>query len=328
MLNRLSSSWSLFTDSFRVFGKYPVLIVPIVFSWLLYAPIVLWAQFFAPWDSLSAGQIFLVVFLIGWAFALLLSLSCAWLLELVQQIESGEPASLGTAWRELVSKDLRAIIPLSLVWAVLWFILTVLEAIFSRRNRDSSQDLNAQSAAEALGGDGPFSWLRLGFQMLQKVVRMVMFLILPAVAWEDKGFGDATRRGLSVLRQTLVQFFAGYALTEAAAAIIFIPPAIMFELADKQHVAFPTWAWYLCILYVAFATSYSIYLEQMYTAELFMWFLLWERAKADAIAKGAPAPALTDVPRPQVIDGTPDLISMPSTTMAQPPAPPAPPAAA
>ena len=322
MFDKLKSSWGLFTDSIRVFGKYPLFIVPLVLSWCVYAPIVLWMQFFAPWATYSGGQVLLIVFLVLWAFALSLSLSCAWLLELLQQVESGKEPALGPAWQEVLGRDLKAILPLSLVRAVLWFILTLIEAIFSRRKNSDSGDFNAESAARALGDDGsPFSWARLGFRYAEKALRMVMFLILPAITWEDKGLTDATKRGFKVLRKMLLPFVAGFALTEAAASIIFIPPAIMFYVG--KQTTFPDWAWYLCILYLCFATSYSIYLEQMYTAELFMWYLFWEKAQAAAQAAGETAPELNAVPMPSLLDGIPGLLVKPGPNI-KPPEPPAP----
>jgi hypothetical protein len=117
---------------------------------------------------------------------------------------------------------------------------------------------------------------------LKKGVRMVMFLIMPAIAWDNLGFFAATKKGLSVLRAHLGDFASGYALTYAAAAIVFLPPWIIFELRTGRHsnpplIHFSDSVWVVTTIYVGLAWSFCIYLEQMFMAQLYLWHMKWER---------------------------------------------------
>ena len=59
---------------------------------------------------------------------------------------------------------------------------------------------------------------------------------------------------------------------------------------------------------MAFAWSFTIYLEQMFTAELYLWSLKWEQAVHKAQQENKPLPELIDVPRPSILDEVPDLL--------------------
>jgi hypothetical protein len=50
--------------------------------------------------------------------------------------------------------------------------------------------------------------------------------------------------------------------------------------------------------------------QQLFAAELYAWFLIWEDACERACAEGTPAPAPTDIKRPSVVDGVPDLVAV------------------
>ena len=138
---------------------------------------------------------------------------------------------------------------------------------------------------------------------------MIVFLIMPAFAWEDLGTGKSYRRGLSILKQRISEFISGYTLSYLAGVIVFLPPGLMFYIHSKFKVDFPDWGWVVCIIYIAFAWSYTIYLEQMFTAELYLWQLKWEREVRKAEKEGRIPPTFYEVKRPSITDGTPDLIA-------------------
>jgi hypothetical protein len=151
-------------------------------------------------------------------------MSCAVVLEMIRQIEVGNP-SLIRAVAKAVGKDMIRVLPLSIVWAAIWFVLTVIEAVLSRfKKNDGNNDdtLTAQNAAATIANFRDFSFSAAFFDALKKGVRMVMFLIMPAIAWEDLGFFAAIKKGLVVLRAHLGDFGSGYALTYAAAGIVII----------------------------------------------------------------------------------------------------------
>lgn len=308
-----SEGWNIIVQSVKALFKYPVLLVPIILVWLVYAPVILWLKYTPSLRAMTFSQEVCVAFLVILLLSVITLMACATLLEMIQQIERGTP-SLAAALSETLSRDAIKILPLALVWAIIWLLLTVLEAIFARK-RDSDDDstLNAQSAAETLAGYGNFSFTDAFFNALKKGVRMVVFLILPAIAWDDLDPFDAAGKGLAILRAHLSDFVAGYALTYAAAVVVFLPPAVILELGTGRHhnpplVHFPDSVWVGVIIYIGLAWSFCMYLEQMSMAQLYLWHLKWEKAREEAKLTRRPIPEFREVSPPRLLEGMPDFL--------------------
>jgi len=276
MFDGIKNGSEVITESLKVFRKRPMFLVPLFVCWLIYAPIIIYFEYFFPWKQHSTLQICFIIFFIILIFSFILSFSNLLLLELIQQLESGKKFNLVSAFFEVLLKDMIKTLPITFIWAMIWFTLTAIEALLSKiENR--SEEFSAENAAKTLAGYGSFSLSRAFFEALQKGVRMVVFLILPAIAWEDKSPAKATKKGLGVLKIHLAEFATGFALTELAAIIIFLPPSILFLISSEFEVTFPDFVWHITIIYCAFAWSFSLFLEQMFAAELYLWHLIWEK---------------------------------------------------
>lgn len=308
MFEGIKNGWDLIKDSIRVFNHHPKFLIPLLITWLIYALIILYLEYGFNWDVLSTGQVFLFVFGIIFVFAFLLAFSCSVLLELIQQLESGQKMNLGKAFGYTLRRNILKITPIVIIWTIIWFILLILQAIFSKTEERERESFTAKNAAKTLAGYGTFSISRAFFEALEKGVRMIMFLILPAIAWENLSFGKAIKKGIMVFKVHLSEFVTGFVLTWAVAVIIFLPPGILFYISDKLEVAFPTWVWIITIIYIAFAWSYSIYLEQMFIAELYLWNLKWEKQIEEEKRIGKPFSRLRDVRRPSLLDEIPELL--------------------
>ncbi|HAN04579.1 MAG TPA: hypothetical protein DCW72_08350 [Elusimicrobia bacterium] len=310
-MNSIKSGWDLIKYSTTLFLRHPVMLMPLLFTWLLYAPTVLYFKYRFDWDPLTLQQTLLTVLGITFFFALLLAFSASMLLELIQQAESGRELSLTEAFADSLGSNLLRMLPIVVVWTLVWFVLTVLTALLTRKKRGSSSarddNFSAENAARTLAGDTRFSLSAAFFRALNKGVRMAVFLVLPAIAWQNQGPWDAFTRGMRILRMNIGTFMTGYALSELAATIVFIPPAILLYISSEGKITFPEWVWFGTIAYIALAWSYSIYLEQMFTAMLYLWHLNWEKAIGEAQAARRPIPALRDVRRPCLLDGIDDL---------------------
>lgn len=307
----LNNGWEIFKASIKVFNKHPIFLVPIFIVWLLYAPVIIYLRWFSGWTTLPFLAQLKIAFVVIFFFALLLTISCSILLELVQQIESHRKKSLLLAFWETINKNLFRITLLALIWSVLWLILIVIESFLTRKEESGNgkgESFNAQNVAATLGGYDSFSWKKLSFDLIHKGIRMIVFLIMPAFAWENLGFIKSVKKGLFVLKSHFVEFATGISLTYLAASVIFIPPAILLTLA-RLHIFFPDWVWYITIIYIAFAWSYSIYLEQMFSADLYLWHMKWEKACRMAKNKGKKKlPKFKDIPKPSILDDVKDLV--------------------
>jgi preprotein translocase subunit SecG len=308
MFAGIKNGTDLIKECVRAFGKYPRLMIPLLVCWAIYAPVVVHLKFFFPWDGYTTGQQLGVLFLVILLFSFLLSVSCLILLELIQQIETGKsPGILAATFSSIsiIGKSL----PVTIAWAAIWFVITVIEMLLRRRRNGDNEhiEFNAENVARTVAGFEEFSLSAAFFEALRKGVRMIAFLIYPAIAWENRGISSSMKRGLAVATTHQTEFVAGFVLTELAAVIVFLPPAILFLLSGKFHVEFPEWVWFITIVYCGFAWSFSMFLEQMFTAELYLWHLLWERDCSIAKSNGNEMPKLQDVKRPSIMDNIPDL---------------------
>jgi len=295
-------------DSIKTFIRFPILIIPLLFTWSIYAPIIVYVKFFMVWSQYSYPQKFFIAFGVILVFSFLISISCLVLLELLKQQESGRPMSIVNAVYEVVVRDLLKASPIALSWAFIWFVLTVLEAIFSRKSdEDESADFTPENVAQTLAGFENFTLSGALFEALKKGVRMVVFLILPAIAWENKSTGAAIKKGLGIIKAHKIEFATGFVMTELAAGVLFLVPALLFYLSARLKVHFPDTVWFITIIYIGFAWSYYFFLEQMFTAGLYLWHLSWERECIKAKAENRPLPQLSSVGRPTLLDDVPDL---------------------
>lgn len=308
MFQGVKNGWQLINQSIKVFNRHPKFIIPLLITWLVYAPIVLYLEYWFNWDAYTSSQFFMIVFGIIFVFAFLLSFSCSMLLELIQQLESGKQMSVASAFGYTLSHNLIKILPVVLVWTIIWFVLFAIQALLSKDKKREKELFSAKNAAKTLAGYQKFSLSKAFFKALEKGIRMVVFLILPAITWENLSFWKSAKKGIAVFKSNLSTFVTGFVLTGLATAIIFLPPALLFYISGELEVSFPDWVWVITIIYIAFAWSYSIYLEQMFTAELYLWNYKWEKEVAKAQEENKPIPTLNDIPRPSVLDEVNDLL--------------------
>lgn len=312
-MKNLGSGLSIILNSISIFKRWPQLIVPLLLTWLIYAPTVIYLKYFHTWEQYSTPQNFLVGFGVVILLSVTLCFSCSWLLEMLQDLEERKTTGLFDTFRRVLFENFIDILPIAIVWAFLWFILSIIGAILSKRDRNRTEAFTAQSAAETLAGYERFSFSSLFIDALQKGIRMIVFLIMPAIAWENLGSIAAIKKGFAVFRVRLNQFTMGYALTFGASALAFLPAVVMVELGTDGKdgapplVHFSDHAWIVLTVYIGFAWSFSIYLEQMFTASLYMWHLKWEKLCKEAKEKGDPLPGFNEVHPPQILKTLPEL---------------------
>lgn len=308
-------AWRLIVHALKTFAAYPLFLLPLLTVWAVYGSGVLYFRYRFPWKQYGAWMDLGVTFLFIFALSFLILIGFTVMLEMIRQFETGKPSVLRALGR-ILGKDVFRVLPLALAWAIVWFILTIIEAVLSSDKNDSSDDdsMTAENAAKTLASFDDFSFSEAFISALQKGVRMVTFLILPAIAWENLGTYKAMKRGLAVFRAHLGLVATGYALTYVAAAIVFIPSAIVLWLGTGKHghpplVHFPSYVWDATIIYMGFAWSFSIYLEQMFMAQLYLWHLRWREAVSAAAAEGRSAPKFDSVPQPVLLKRSPALFA-------------------
>lgn len=237
----------------------------------------------------------------------MLSFSCSILLELIQQLETKKEINIIDAFKHTFTHNIIKILPIVLIWTIIWFILSVIQGLLSKK-KEEEQSFSIEDATKTLAGYETFSSLKIFIEIIQKGVRMVIFLILPAIAWENLSFWKSIKKGIIVFKSNLTEFATGFVLTNFVSVIIYLPPALLFYISDELKVSFPDRVWVITIIYIAFAWSYSIYLEQMFAAELYLWNHKWEKEVVKAQAENRPTPVLNDIPKPSILDEVNDLL--------------------
>ena len=310
MFQGITNGSAIIAVSIQGAFKFPRLFVPLIFCWLLYAPILVYLYFDFPWENYGFSTQLVVFFLWILFLSSILSLSCFVLLELVRQIETNETQSFATALSTGVKNTAHAF-PIVIVWASIWFLISVVEMILDsltkQRWRSGDEERSLKGIAMTLGGYQEFSFSTVFFEALRKGVRMIAFLIFPAIAWEKKGIVESTKKGISVASTHFKHFAAGYALTWLAAFLIFLPASLLIWINEKFDFNYPDTLWMAIIIYIGFSWSLSMLIEQLFVAELYLWHLIWEKEKQAAYDRGDPEPSLEDVKRPSIIDGVPDM---------------------
>ena len=300
----IRSGIKLIKESFRIFDQYPKFLIPLLVTWAIYAPIILYVRYGINFEALSCGVILLICVSEIFLLSSIISISCLILLELIRQVESGEKPSFFISFDRVVENSVKAI-PLVVLWTVIWFILAFFQALLRKAEREI---FSAENAAKTLADYQERALLSSSLNVLQKGVRMVVYLILPGIAWEGLRFREAFKRGLGVFKANFVEFATGFILSDLAAQILFLPPALLFMLHDGIKIHFLDSIWIGTIFYTAFAWSFFLYIEQMFCAQLYLWHMKWERKFREAQKEGEPLPRLSDVPRPSLLDEVPDLV--------------------
>jgi len=302
----------LIKQSLVVLGKRPSLLMPLLMCWMFYAPIVLYFQFFFNWFQYPTFSVLLIVLGIITVFSLIIGISCLILLELIEQIEKGENASVLNAIWSIIKSDFLRALPILLVWALLWFIIHVVQAFFQRRNSSNDdEDFSARNAARTLAGmDSGWSLSSAFFEALKKGLRMIVFLILPAIAWEELSPISATKKGLSILRAHISEFATGFVLSEAVSTLVLLPAGIIFYITGKFHIVLSDGFWFGVIIYCAFAWSFALYIEQMFAAELYLWHLKWVKAREIAKKNNKRPPTFSRIKPPSILDDVPELAKL------------------
>jgi hypothetical protein len=311
MLQGIANSISLMRQTLRAFFRYPQLLIPLLFSWLVYAPLILYLKFSFPWDRFEYSGIILVILCATAILSAALSTSCFVLLEMIQQVESGKRISIWRAFIDAVYRDLPKALPIVFVWAIIWAILAIILAFVSKRKErgDENRSLTFESAARTLSGSGNrFSLTGSYIRSLNKSLRMSVFLIFPSIAWENLGPRKAIKRGMRALRTHLSEFASGFVLSEFVAFAVFLPPIILFRVTDAYDLSVTDKVWAAMLIYCGFAWSFSMFVEQMFAGELYLWHLKWEKAGKPGLKNKKRVNKLECVERPSLLDEVPEFV--------------------
>ena len=301
------------SDTFKIFCKYPVLALPLLISWIIYAYIAVYFQFDFNTEGLTVPIGLVLVFLIILIYCILFSIGSFIMLEMIEHIETGKQPNFFKALSDTFIKNFIKALPIMIVWAIIWFFVEVIEALTRNKNRNDDNDENSQeksykNIAKTISGYQELSLRTLTFDLIQSGVRMVVFYIYPAIAWEDETTLNAVKKGFAGIKSNALNFVTSFFTIEMVTYFIFLPAVLMIWFADEFNINYSELTWRLLIIYIACSFAYYLYLQQMSAAILYMWNMKWQKAVQDAIKEGREVPKLEDIKRPDLLDDIPDLL--------------------
>ena len=290
------------------FKVHPISLLPMLVCWSGYAAIILYASYGYDWNGYSNSTNLLFSLCIYLAFSLLFGLASLILLEMVQQTESGKPISLIKSIADAIFRDLWKALPLLLIWGLIWFCLAVLSVLFSKKNNKSSGNKESFSAHNAvgtlLGDEKEFSSLSAFLDAVSKGVRMAAFLMLPAIAWEELSPLKAFRKGSEILKVAKWNFAEAYGKSGIFAFLVLLIPALIYKMDAELNLQLPETFWIFTLIYIAIASSLILIVEQIYMAELYLWYFNWQKENEKNKALGKPYIPFNKSRRPDFFDTT------------------------
>ena len=298
IFDKIGEGWRTFKDAIAFIIKKPVFLIPIFFSWIIVAIVVLYNRYYFP-ELQSFWLIVIDVYLLIVIMSFSIIFANTIMLELIQQIETGKKTSFSKALKETLGSNLIKIIPIALIWALVWLFIVILRALTSKARKGGRAKPSARDAARTLSGmNTPFSLSRLGLSMMEKAIRMTVFMALPAVAWENQGPFSAFKKSFQILKKHPLQFLTSYSLTLAAGMVMALP-LIPIYILDELGVVLSSTIWVLVIIYVGIIWTLEVYLEQMSIGILYMWHMKW-------LKKGGQG-ELSSVKKPDLFDDIHEL---------------------
>lgn len=300
---------SMLNTSLSFIQKHPVFLAPLMAVWVIYALTIFYFRYSFSWDEHSLPANLVIFFFIIVFFSILLATSNLIVLELLEQLETGKKFNFIKAFGNALGRNFIRALPIIVSWAFIWFILELINMIVTtiRSKIDRNHAYSPEDAVKVLSGFENVSIWGLFNGALIKGIRMLVFLILPGIAWDNNDSFLAIKKGIGVLKLLKKEFIAGFPLTILLMSLILLPISVMMYLHTKLHVDFPDMVWYLSLVYLCFSWSFGILVEQLYCAELYLWFIVWEdenklvRTKKRKLAK-------LELNIPDLLDNRPDLL--------------------
>lgn len=251
-MQRLISSLILAVDivigSLKLLWSYPILITPLFPVFLM----IIGVEF----GIFVINNLFLQLILIFVvAFGLMFSFTIS--SHMLKQIHLDQKPTISEA---IVSQQTVSMIPkvfiLTLIWYTIILILVAIElAINSLLSRSRDGDERVGSFVSSI------------FGTVADALRMMGFILIPIMLFEDIGLADSFSRLKSILKENPITALGGLALTKTVTALIFFIVMAINRSADL----FSPFGLVIMLALVGVAWIFSMYLEQIFVTGLYLY---------------------------------------------------------
>ncbi len=295
MFNRISNGFKIMSSTLKFVFRKPIFLIPVLFA-LITSLLVNGVIIFTVMDqTLTDGEYLGITFLMIFISSFFISLAQLIILELLEQHETDGDMRLGKAIGEALSRDLLRALPIILIWSLIQFLIQLLDSMVSG-GENGRRSILQQIIHRLLSG-------------LRRGLHWGVMLIMAALAWEDIKPKEAYQKAKKVYKEHFMEMLTGISIS-ALISLLFVVPVIIIILAASYGtlVVGPV---LLIILLVWFVLVWCLgmIIEQIYTAELYLWYKVYEDAVEAAKANGEAGPSsINDVKRPTFFDDVPDMV--------------------
>jgi len=201
----------------------------------------------------------LVAYVIYVIFTTLVSIASLILLELLEQQEDTGKMNIFKAIKDAFVYDLYKTIPVILGWALIKVGILLIRVLANAAKGKNNRSTFLSRAIDR--------WA----DRIDKGTRLIIFLILPGIALDDRSTKDAYQTGVSLFKGQFATVLSGYGLSSALNLVLFLPVfAFLAVLYFVQTV--PDWAIYTLIAYLGISWSFGLLVEQLFCGELYIWY--------------------------------------------------------
>jgi hypothetical protein len=176
----------------------------------------------------------------------------------MEQNEEQGTMNLFIAIKDAFVYDLYKTIPIILVWSLVkvgvLLINVLANSLKDKRGRSTILSRMVSRWADRI----------------DKGVRMLIFLMLPGIALDDRSTRDAYEEARYLFTNHFATILSGYGLTVALGVLTFLPLIVFFFVTN--WFGFPLWSLYVIVAYIGISWSFGMLVEQLFCGELYLWY--------------------------------------------------------
>ncbi len=301
----LYEGWETFKKTVLFAFKNPILLFPML---LAVFGVVATIYYGVTEYNLLDQEWYIVILVYVVVVTFIISVCSLVLLELLEQKEQGRRMNILKAVFDALIFDLWRTLPVIIVWSVLKFFLTALEIFILIAKAKAKEKRKERGRSFRSFKERRLSRSKNFIEVLQTGVRMASMTILTSIAWEPLNPFKAFKKGLNVYKTHIGSVVMGVGLSNLLKMIMFIPSFLILYLVEKNTGEVPTEVALGVMIYFGFVWAISLMVEQIYVAELYIWYIGFEKEKQSASERNEEVPkTMLDVKRPSLFDDFADF---------------------
>lgn len=277
----MTATFEILRRDVEMIIMHPALLIPMLIGWIFQAASVIYFKYYFNWSRFPLSTSLLIVFAAVTAFCMVVSVCCLILLEGIKQIDNKEESNLFKAVSDAFRKDLKKAFPIVALWAIILFIILVIEVIWLALTKREDEGSNSSSLislkdiSETLAGYNPNRSFSISYwlEYLRRGIRLVAFFTYSVIVFDKKCGANPIKRVFLLLKGNVTKFLSGFFLTEFFVIIICSPVSIVFCLSRKGIISLSDACHIALISYIGLATSVYLSLQQIFASRLYRDFV-------------------------------------------------------